>query len=164
MTRRRSFIIDNTQGKVFYNTTNSISFTADLVAASVAVKSQPIFVKPPGYSVSTVNAIYGWTATGNTVLTTIKMDCISTNPAVIPNSTVGPTGQNLVIGMRKISSTGTYTSLGSFNIPAGSYTSNTTVNYYINTGDSIYIDVTQVGSGNPGQGLKVTLYYYGDTL
>jgi len=163
MARIRNFIIDNNTGYIFSNTTSSYGYSPSNIVAYPELKSQPVFIKPPGYIVQIVSAVYGWTLPGPAFIPTIQLTCVKTNPATISDSAVAPIGSSLNVNIRKVTSLGATSNVATVSLSSGSANANTLVNLLINTGDTLYADVTQIGSSSPGSGLRLTYYYYGGT-
>jgi hypothetical protein len=160
MGRNRNILLDVQNGVIYSNTDTIADATLDNVIAKTSRRAIPIVIKTPGTPVQLVSGTLGWGINANTRVTGVRMDCMKTDPSVA-NSSVAPNGGNLNIAIRKISSDAVSSILGTFSIVSGSITSYSDVSYNLVTNDSIYVDVTGVGTLNPGNGLKVTLFYYG---
>ena len=160
MARNRKMLLDVQSGVIYTNTDTLGNAVIDDVIAKTSRRSLPIVIKTPGTPVQLVTGTLGWAINANTRVTGVRMDCMKTSP-LNSNSSVAPNGGNLNIAIRKVSSNAVSSTLGTFSITSGSITSYSDVDYSLVTDDSIYVDVTGVGTLNPGNGLKVTLFYYG---
>ena len=159
-TRTRNTLIDNTVGTLYSGVVTTDLVAANNYLAAVTARNVPFQVKPPGSTVSVVTDTIGWTVNSPTIVSQVKMDMMKVS-ATTANSAVAPSGSSLITSIRKVSNTGVSTTLGTTSIASGGITSTTAVNYSLNTYDTVYVDVTQVGSNNPGSGLRVTLSFYG---
>lgn len=158
--RVRNTLIDNTVGTLYSGIITTDLAVANNTLATIAAKNIPFQIKAPGATVTTVTDTIGWTVNSPTIVSQVKMDMMKVS-ATTANSVVAPSGSSIITSIRKVSNTGTTTVLGTTNVASGSISSTTAVNYSLNTYDTVYIDVTQVGSTFAGSGLRVTLSFYG---
>jgi hypothetical protein len=159
MTRRtRSILIDGTLpvGRVFSLTNNTSTATADKLIAGVRPSASTTTIKASGISIAVAIATKGVKFVTNGLITeiTYKFSGKDTTAAT-------PSGRVVIVRLRKISSSGTTTNIANYNLPVGVLSGTiTTDSITITAGDTFYWDVTQVGSGRPGQGLGITTTYY----
>lgn len=157
MTRRvRSSLIDNTTGRVLRNTDVSTA-NSDFVVAALAPRQVIIEVKGPGNIVQVVQATKYWKPAGPGLIT--KVTATLRGSSIADQTSASPGGQSLNIRVRQVkadSTTYTY----SYSISADTLTTATAAQISFVETDNIYVDVLQVGSTRPGQGLVVYLENY----
>lgn len=157
MTRRiRSTLYDNTTGKVLVNTDSS-GADSNYVAAAVSPRQVIMDIKSPGNSVQVVQASKFWkpSATGLITKVTALLRPYSTGSQSL--ATAG--GQQLTIRLRLVHSDNTGNTYN-YSIPADTISASSVTQISFVETDKIYVDVLQVGSSRPGQGLVVYLEYY----
>lgn len=156
MTRRiRSSLTDHTTGRVLRNTDVSTA-NSDYVVAAPAPRQVIIEVKAPGNIVQVVQATKSWKPAGPGVITKVTAILRSYGG---DTTSATPGGQSLNIRVRQVkadSTTYTY----SYSIAADTISSATAAQINFVETDNIYVDVLQVGSSRPGQGLVVYLENY----
>ena len=160
MTRRtRKFIIDNTTGSIFSNISSSASATKANVAAGVAPKLKKLSTVRGGKSIVKVN--------GNKALISKKAVLISNVFLQVTNSRgkedplAAPVGASVTVRLRKVDTSGIETTIQSFSITSGTTSSNNISNIEISATESLFADVTSIGTTKPGLGLNIFLTYYG---
>lgn len=160
MTRRtRKFIIDNTVGSIFSNISNSASATKANVTAGPAPKLKKLSTVRGGKPIVKVN--------GNKALISKKAVLISnvflqvTNTRGKEDSLAAPVGGSVTVRLRKVNTSGVETNIQSFSITSGTTSSNTISDIEISETESLFADVTSIGTVKTGTGLNIFLTYYG---
>lgn len=159
MTRRtRSVIIDSTLpvGRLFSGTNNSSTAAADKQIAGARPSAVKTAIKPSSSPISVATATKGSTFITAGVITEITYRFVGKQ-----SSQATPSGRNVIVRLRRVSSTGTSTNLADYQLPV-SVVSGTLTTEQINIAarDTFFWDVIQVGSGRPGQGLEMTITFF----
>jgi hypothetical protein len=151
MTRRtRSILIDATLGKMFTGTADlSTATAANLIAGSTLRNVQNNY----GTSVTTAkvvtNAFKALSFPSNSIITSVK---VMTN--------TGSTGASIILTLKTGTTYATSTSVGTVSLAASTSSATTSITISVAAGDSLFADITQVGSTKPGGGLSYTAYYF----
>jgi hypothetical protein len=148
--RTRSILIDNTLGKIFTNIDTVTTDSSKLIAGtklqattiSSGSKTNVVVAKNLGTGV-------GVPFVNPALLTTIKLS-VSTAPA----------GQPIIVAVKGGSSYANSSVLTTVTLPVNTSTVTSSMSITIQSGQNIYLDVTQAGTTKPGTGLSVRLEYY----
>lgn len=154
MARIRSFIYDS--GFIYSGTdtvanANSISTIA---GGDFGKKLKTIEIKPYGAPVNVVTGVLGWSINKNILITDITAELRASSTLA-----AAPVGSSMITRLRGSTPPST---LSTLTIASGtsSITSFFTTPLFIFSGDSLYVDVTQVGKTRPGLGLRWLITYY----
>lgn len=160
MTRRtRKFIIDNTTGTVYSNVTDVANATNANISAGVSPKILKTAITGPGRNIVIVNGNKPITFGRNVLINNISLTVLDRSGRI--GITAAPTGSNITVRLRKVTAAGAESTLGTFSLNTGSTTSSTSVSFSITATDSLFYDVTAIGSSKPGHGLTVTTSFFG---
>ena len=151
MARIRSLLIDNTLGKIFTNTQSSLTADASkLIAGSKLLTASFTSAKTTTVKViSNLGTGKGILFPNSSLLTQITLSVAT-----------APSGAPITVVIKKGTSYTTATVTGTYTIAADTLTSNYTVSQTINSGDSLFADVTTVGNVKSGVGLTILFNYY----
>ncbi len=153
MTRRtRSILVDSTLGRIFTNVVSSAASDASKLIAGT--KTQRVSFTSPRTMIARVLSNAGASGLG------LRFSNNALITSVVMNTAGEPTGRDLQIQLKKGSSYATSTAIGTFTLTAGSKVSTNAVAISITAGESIFMDIIQVGSVKPGTGLSVDLNFY----
>lgn len=162
MARIRGILIDNTFSKMFSNIDATVNATAQQLIAGSIARAAYTSIKQPGYPISVVTSIQPAQYFPNPgIITSASYSFRAQYSSQSALQAIIPQGRDVWVVLRKVSSAGATANLGQFILSKG--TSTGTINtgtIVISTGDTIYWDVTQVGTTQPGQGLLITTNYY----
>lgn len=151
--RTRSFIIDNTLGRIFTGAVSVEATTpANLIAGQKSLsKSLTSKNTTPTKVVKNIgNTPVGLTLDGASGLVNqVTLTCATP-----------PKGSSIVVVVRKGETYDTSSAVATVQLPALMTSSATVVNIPYSTPESFFFDVTQIGSVFRGVGLSVTLTYY----
>lgn len=156
MTRRtRSILIDATIGKMFTGTADlSTATAANLIAGSTLRNVQNNY----GTSVTTAkvvtNAFKALSFPSNSIITSVKV-MTNTGSTYYQN-----TGASIILTLKTGTTYATSTSVGTVSLAASTSSATTSITISVAAGDSLFADITQVGSTKPGGGLSYTAYYF----
>jgi hypothetical protein len=151
--RTRSILIDNTLGKIFTGVDTVANALANNLIAGTQVASKG--VSSPSTTTVTVTKNLG----GGSGIYFPHLGIIT---SVVMTAATASTGTAIVIALKK-SSTSDYnsaTQVATFTLPAGSKISTTSCSLTFAAGSYYFVDVTQVGSTKPGNGLSVQFQHY----
>ena len=153
--RTRSILIDATLGKMFTGTADiSTATAANLIAGSTLRSVQNNYGTNVTIAKVVTNAFKALTFPSNAIITSVK---VMTN---IKSTTSPPTGSSIIITLKTGLTYATSTSAGTVSLPATTSSATTSITISVVAGDSLFADITQVGSTKPGKGLSVTPYYF----
>lgn len=162
MTRRtRSILMDAGAGKMYTNVTSAAAATPDTIIAGTKPLSYGLALKGKGASLSllTLSTKYKILGVNGGTITNITYSFNGSNTTLAT-----PAGLPVKMRLRKVSSSGTTTTLGIYTLPIGVYSGTITFSpnpMPFNGGDKFYWDILQIGTGSRrGQGLIMTITYY----
>lgn len=155
MPRVRSVLVDNTIGSIFKNVSTVSQATAANVIAGTKLSTKSIS------TTATTNIVVRNNVNGKGLY--FISEAVVTK-LILFVATV-PRGADVVVRVRKGSTYATSTVVDSYSISHLSVTKkNLTQEYNISAtlsaGESLYFDVTSVGSLSPGAGLRITAGFY----
>lgn len=160
MTRRtRKFIIDNTTGTVYSNVTDVANATNANISAGVSPKILKTTITTPGKNVVIVNGNKPITFGRSILINNISLTVLDKRGRI--GVTAAPTGSGITVRLRKVTAAGAESTLGTFSLGTGTTASSTSVSFAITSTDSLFYDVTAIGSSKPGHGLTVTTSFFG---
>jgi hypothetical protein len=160
MARSRGILNDNTVGIVYANTDTTIATSRNVIASSSATTRRLSFeVTKPGIRPSVSSGVSSpvtmyTSGTVTSVAFSFRSKVVTTNAAASTATTIKL--NQIPFGSSTVNVANTLT------VPGGVLTSSNTLNIAFSAGDKFYIDVSAIGKPNPGQGLLVTLTYYGN--
>lgn len=153
MTRRiRNILIENSLGKVFTGVDSIFSANASNVIAGTVQQTKG-YAQPTATKVVVTNNLGG-------SLAGIPFAHNGVVVAVQVSVATAPQGSPIIISLKSGTSYSSSTIVGTFSLSALSNTSTTSCSIPIVSGNSFYIDVTQVGKTFSGTGLAVQLNHY----
>jgi hypothetical protein len=160
MTRRtRKFIIDNTTGTVYSNVTDVANATNANISAGVSPKILKTTITSPGKNIVVVNANKPINFGRNVLINNVSLSVLDRSGRI--GVTAAPTGSGITVRLRKVTAAGAESTLGTFSLGTGTTASSTSVSFAITSTDSLFYDVTAIGSSKPGHGLTVTTSFFG---
>lgn len=159
VSRLRSILVDNTTGTIYTGTSTTVSASKDKIAAGVFPKILKTSIVAPGRPVVIVNGNKPIKFARDVLITNISMAVTNTSGKTV--IAASPQGASLTIRIRKVNSSNEETTLGSYSITSNSTTSTNTVSFNLLSTDSIFFDVTSIGSTKPGLGLFINTSYFG---
>ena len=160
MTRRtRKFIIDNTTGTVYSNVTDVANATNANISAGVSPKILKTTITSPGKNIVVVNGNKPINFGRNVLINNISLSVVDRLGRI--GVTAAPTGSGITVRLRKVTAAGAESTLGTFSLNTGNTSSSTSVSFSITSTDSLFYDVTAIGSSKPGHGLTVTTSFFG---
>lgn len=160
MTRRtRKFIIDNTTGTVYSNVTDVANATNANISAGVSPKILKTTITSPGKNIVVVNGNKPINFGRNVLINNISLSVVDRSGRI--GVTAAPTGSGITVRLRKVTAAGAESTLGTFSLNTGNTSSSTSVSFSITSTDSLFYDVTAIGSSKPGHGLTVTTSFFG---
>jgi len=151
--RARSILVDATLGKIFTNTTSVQAADASKLIAGTKIASANIASVPRTAPAKIVNNLAG-TASG----IRLASGGLVTN-AVITTADA-PVGRSIAINIKMGTSYQTATVVSSQELQPGIRSRTVSLGLTVPAGNSLYVDVTQVGSVKPGIGLGIQFNYY----
>lgn len=151
--RSRSILIDATLGKIFINTTSVQNADASKLIAGTKLMSSTISSKPNN-SIVKITKNLSATATG----VRFPSGALVTN--LVLSTSTAPVGRSIVVQIRLGTSYESSVLLDSQELESNVKTKTIGVSWTIPSGQSLYVDVTQVGSTKPGTGLNIQFNYY----
>lgn len=154
MARSRSFLFDS--GVLYVNVdvvANANAITT--VAGGVANKKiRTAEIKPYGSIVQLVTGTNDWYVNKDIIITNILA-------TVRGQTNYVPKGQDLITVLKKNNASNSVTTtLSTITIPANLVSNSVNTTLSVLAGDKIFFDVTQVGTNQIGQGLKLDITYY----
>lgn len=159
MARVRGILYDNDLSVIYANTASSGNSRNAIASSSATTKRLSIEVTKPGIKpsvssgvLSPITMFTSGTITGASF--TFRSKVATTNAAASTATTIKL--NQIAFGTTTVNVANTLT------IPGGSTTSSNNLNINFSAGDKFYIDVSAIGAPNPGQGLLVTLTYFGN--
>lgn len=154
MTRRtRSFLIDNTLGKVFTGVTGTADSTPDKLIAGTKLLVKSLATGKSVQVVPTKNLGVGtpgmYLSASNSLVTRIDLSVSQT-----------ATGNSIIVTLRKGTSYATSEVITDYELPALTTTIgfNTAIN--LTSAETLYFDIAQSGSTRRGAGLSIRASYY----
>lgn len=154
MTRRtRSFLIDNTLGKVFTGVTGTADSTPDKLIAGTKLLVKSLATNKSVQVVPIRNLGVGtpgmYLSASNSLVTRIDLSVSQT-----------ATGNSIIIRVRKGTSYDTSEIISDYELPAlaGTVGFNTAIN--VASTETLYFDIAQSGSTRRGAGLSIRVSYY----
>lgn len=157
--RTRKFIIDNTTGTVYSNIDNPALATKSNISAGVSPKILKTTISLPGKNVVIVNGNKPITFGREVFINNISLSVVDRLGRV--GVTAAPQGGNITVRLRKVNAAGVESTLGSYSIAQNNTTFSGNVSFNIASTDSLFYDVTSIGSSRPGHGLAVTTSFFG---
>jgi len=153
MTRRtRAVLIDNISGKIYSNVSTVISADKSKLIASTQSR-QAGFVSSNSTTCRVTNNI-GLSGTGLTFPVESLIDTITLKVSVQSD------GSDIIVVIKSGSTYTTSSIVSTCTLPAGQTSLITTVSILVPATNSIFADVTQVGTTRAGAGLNVQFTYY----
>lgn len=149
--RTRSFLMDNSIGKIFTNSNSSTDYTADRLIAGTKKISKG-YVAPSKTTAVVSNNIgtgAGLFLGTSGVITTITLSAFT-----------AATGATIIFRIKKGTTYETAEVLGSYELPIGLKTTTHNVSFSWNNSEFFYVDITQIGSVKKGAGVGATFGYY----
>lgn len=152
--RTRSFLLDNTVGRVFSNVTETVTAAADKIIAGTRPQTKSIAQKST-QTVSVTKNLGGISrglqlATGDALITKIDMKVAS-----------AATGsQGLVIALRKGYDYTSSTQIATYTLSQGVRDTTKDVSITIAAGEAVFVDIVQPGSIVPAKGLSVIFTFF----
>lgn len=160
MTRRtRKFIIDNTTGTVYSNVTDVANATNANISAGVSPKILKTTITSPGKNIVVVNGNKPINFGRNVLINNVSLSVLDRSGRI--GVTAAPTGSGITVRLRKVTAAGAESTLGTFSLGTGTTASSTSVSFAITSTDSLFYDVTAIGSSKPGHGLTITTSFFG---
>lgn len=157
--RTRNFIMDNTTGTIYTGVSNTQSATRDKIAAGASPKVLRTTISAPGKNTVIVTANKPINFGREVQIANISLSVADKRGKV--TSTAAPQGSSITVRLRKLNVSGVETTLGTYSIISNTTTSSNTVSFNILATDSLFFDVTSIGSIKPGLGLSVSTSYFG---
>jgi hypothetical protein len=157
--RTRKFIIDNTTGTVYSNVTDVANATNANISAGVSPKILKTTITSPGKNIVVVNGNKPINFGRNVLINNISLSVVDRSGRI--GVTAAPTGSGITVRLRKVTAAGAESTLGTFSLNTGTTSSSTSVSFSITSTDSLFYDVTAIGSSKPGHGLTVTTSFFG---
>jgi hypothetical protein len=160
MTRRtRKFLIDNTTGTVYSNVNSVSQASAANISAGISPKILKTTITAPGKNVVIVNGNKPISFGREVIINNIAL--VVTDKSGVTSSTAAPQGSSITVRLRKVTSAGAVSTLGTYSISSNGTSSSTASSFTIASTDSLFFDVTGIGSTKPGLGLSVTTSFFG---
>ena len=157
--RTRKLIVDNNTGTVYTNINSVASAPLSSVAAGLRPRTSRVAISAAGRPVAKLTGNKAVFTRAATLISSIYLEV--TDARGTRTAVASPAGGPIDIKLRKINSLNVSSFLGTYSIAAGgtSNTYNESINI-LNT-DTVFIDVTSVGTIRPGTGLNVVITFYG---
>jgi hypothetical protein len=153
MTRRsRSVLIDATLGKIFINTDSVQSADPSKLIAGTKLLNSIISSKP--------NNVVKITNNLSATPAGIRFPSGGLVTNFILSAAVAPVGRSIMLRIKVGTSYETSVLLDSRELESGVRLKAIPVSWTVPTGQSLYVDITQVGNIKPGSGLNVQFNYY----
>lgn len=154
MTRRtRSFLVDNTLGKVFTGVTTIVEGSPDKLIAGTKLLTRTLassaFVEIVPVKNLGPNAKGMYLSANGALVTRIDLS-VATTASIQP----------IIIVARKGTSYATSTIVGTYSLSPRINTTGYITEIQLNSTESLFFDVTQVGSLIRGKGLTIRVSYY----
>lgn len=160
MTRRtRKFLVDNTTGTVYSDVSDISSATKSNISAGVSPKILRTAITSPGKNVVIVNGNKPINFGRDVFINNVSLNVFDRLGRI--GIAAAPQGSSIIVRLRKVTSTGVESTLGTFSISSGNTASSTAASFSITSSDSLFYDVTSIGSTKPGLGLAVTTTFFG---
>ena len=154
MTRRtRSFLIDNSFGKIFTGVRNTTEGSADKLIAGTKLLNKSITQSKKVTVVPTLNIGNGQgliLSASDSLLTQIRISVVAASA-----------GQGVSILVLKGESYETSTQLGTYELAIGSKLVQHSVSHQISSGERLFVNIVTAGSIRRATGLSITFFYYG---
>jgi hypothetical protein len=157
--RTRNLLIDNTTGTIYTNLTNTAAATKDKIAAGVFPKIHKVTITGPGKNVVVVTANRPVNFGREVLINNVSMSVADSRGRVL--AAAAPQGNPITVRLRKRTSAGVESTLGTYSIAQNTTTFSSNVSFSIASTDSLFVDVTATGSTKPGLGLSVTISFFG---
>jgi hypothetical protein len=157
--RTRKFLLDNTTGTAYTNINNVTGAPLSSVAAGIKPKTSRIALSAAGRPVVKL--------TGNKAVFTRAANLISqiylevTDARGARTAIAAPAGGSIDINLRKVDSSNVSSTLGTYSITSGNTSSTYATALNILNTDTVFIDITGIGTIRPGTGLNVVITFYG---
>lgn len=153
MTRRtRTFLLDNTLGKIFTNVQSITDAGADKLIAGTKLLVKRVSAGAKVQAIPTINLGGGMgilLSPNAALLTQVELRLTTTTA-----------GQSLIIELRKGVSLADSVGLGTFELDIGVRSAVYAVAHQIQPSEYLYVNIIQSGSVRRGAGLSVQLSYY----
>lgn len=149
--RVRSILIDNTLGKIYTNVDSTLSTDSSKLIAGTKLQSYTYAANIRSNAVVARNI-----GTGTGVFFPNRGLIVVGRLGV----TVAPLGRTINVDIKVGSTYATSTVAATLSLPINSLASTTNLVVNVQSGQSLYFDVTQVGNVRPGTGLSIKLDYY----
>lgn len=153
MTRRtRSFLVDNTIGKIFTGVTNVAQAAPDKLIAGtkLLVKSLSTSISVQAVPVKNLGNGKGlFLSSGGALVTKIAVSVSTT-----------ARGQPIIVVARKGVAYDSSTEIGTYTLPINTNVAEFPIQVQLDSTESLFFDVTQVGSNRRGSGLTIRVSYY----
>lgn len=161
MTRRiRSMLLDVGLGKIFTGAIASSSATAaNLIAGSTIKSIQRNFGSSATTAKVTSNVVTSTLFSSNALITSVLVK-INTSGVGSGAAYYQPAGSSIIVTLKTGLTYATSTSVGTVSLPALTTSATTVTSISIVANNTLYWDITQVGSTKPGIGLSITPFYY----
>lgn len=150
--RTRSMLVDASIGKIFTNTNEKTPTDPSKLIAGTKLQSTSIAANKK--IVARITNNLSGTPTGLRFVSGALITSVAVSAAL------APTGSGIGFTFKVGTSYETATTLGTDELPAIGTRKVTTTSWTIPAGSSVYVDITQVGSTRPGNGVGVQFNYY----
>jgi hypothetical protein len=152
MTRRtRSILVDSTTGKIFTNVTATGDANSSNLIAGTLQKSGGFSI-PNSQSARITNNLGGKNG--------FNFSTAGVVTEVSINSVIAPKGTGIQINLKRGTTYATSTVVGTYTLAELQTTSTTVTSITVASGDSLYVDITSVGTVVAGTGVSVKFKYY----
>jgi len=149
--RTRSILVDGTIGKIFTNVISVSNANSTNLIAGTLQKSGGFSI-PNSQSARITNNLGG--KNGFNFATTGVVTEVSIN------SVIAPKGSGIQINLKRGTTYATSTVVGTYTLAELQTTSTTVTSITVASGDSLYVDITSVGTVVAGTGVSVKFKYY----
>lgn len=160
MTRRtRKFLLDNTTGTAYTNVNNVTGAPLSSVAAGLRPRTSRIAISGAGRPVVKLTGNKAVFTRADILISSIYLEV--TDARGTRTAVAAPAGGPIDINLRKVNSQNVSSTLGTYSITSGSLSNTYSTSLNILNTDTVFIDVTSVGTIRPGTGLNVVITFYG---
>ena len=160
MTRRtRKFLLDNTTGTAYTNIDNVTGAPLSSVAAGLRPRTSRVAISAAGRPVVKLVGNKAVFTRAAVLISSVYLEVTDAKGARVPLA--APAGGPIDIKLRKVDSLNVPSFLGTYSIASGNTSSTNATSLNILNTDTVFIDVTSVGTIRPGTGLNVVITFYG---
>ena len=160
MTRRtRKFLLDNTTGTAYTNISDVTGAPLSSVAAGLRPRTSRIAISGAGRPVAKLTGNKAVFTRAALLISSVYLEVTDARGA--RTALASPAGGPIDVKLRKIDSLNVSSILETYSITSGNTSSTYSTSLNILNTDTVFIDVTEVGTIRPGTGLNVVITFYG---